>query len=192
MARVWSLLRTAAADGFAWSGFYATCLRRQRPAAGAPPLDHGIAIAPRYERLVGGQPEAAATSFAAGDLIRVTITVRVPESRDFLAVTDPLPAGFEAVDTTLAGAGDEADAGARTAPSEVAYWRRGFDRVQRYDDRVDLFATSLDQGLHTVTYLAQATTPGTFFAAPTQAEAMYEPKVAGRRAGATITVTATP
>ncbi len=168
--------------------FYATRLRWQRPAAGAPPLDHGITIARRYERLVDGTPQAAATSFAAGDLVRVTITVRLPESRDFLAVTDPLPGGFEAVDTSLAGAGTDAVVGERTAPSDVAYWHRGFDHLQRYDDRVDVFATSLDPGLHTVTYLARATTPGTFFAAPTTAEAMYEPEVAGRGAGATIVI----
>ena len=60
------------------------------------------------------------------------------------------------------------------------------------DDRVDLFATSLAQGLHTVTYLARATTPGRFYAAPTTAEAMYESEIAGRGAGVAITVTPTP
>lgn len=168
--------------------FYATRLRWQRPAAAALSLDHGIAITRRYERLVAGTPHAAATTFVAGDLIRVTITVRVPESRNFVAVTDPLPAGFEAVDTTLAGAGHEAQAGETMPSPGWGYWRSGFDHLQRYDDRVDLFATSLAQGLHTVTYLARATTPGRFYAAPPTAEAMYEPEVAGRGAGATIVI----
>jgi uncharacterized protein YfaS (alpha-2-macroglobulin family) len=170
--------------------FYATRLRWQRPAAGAPPLDHGITVARRYERIAGGQAQAAATSFAAGDLVRVTITVRVPESRTFVAVTDPLPAGFEAVDTTLAGAGHEADAAPAADPWSL--WRSGFDHLERYDDRVDLFATRLHQGLHSVSYLARATTPGTFFAAPPRAELMYEPEVAGRDAGVTITVRPAP
>jgi uncharacterized protein YfaS (alpha-2-macroglobulin family) len=104
-------------------------------------------------------------------------------------VTDPLPAGFEAVDTALAGAGHEAEAGERTAPLDGAYWRRGFDHLQRYDDRVDLFATSLGQGQHTVTYVARATTPGQFYAAPPRAELMYEPEVAGRAAGVMVSVT---
>jgi uncharacterized protein YfaS (alpha-2-macroglobulin family) len=168
--------------------FYATRLRWQRPAATAAPLDHGITVTRRYERMVDGAPQPAATSFAAGDLIRVTITVRLRESRSFVAVTDPLPAGFEAVDTTLAGAGHEAEAGERTAPPDGRYWGSGFDHLQRYDDRVDLFATSLDRGLQTVTYLARATTPGRFYAAPPRAELMYEPEVAGRALGATIVV----
>ena len=57
-----------------------------------------------------------------------------------------------------------------------------------YKRQVDLFATTLGQGLHTVSYLARATTPGTFFAAAPHAELMYEPEVAGRDAGVTITV----
>ncbi len=181
--------RLTVASGGPGAVFYATRLRWQRPAATAPPLDHGIAISRRYERLVDGKPQAAATTFAAGDVVRVTITVRLPEARDFVAVTDILPAGFEAIDTTLAGAGHEAEAGERTAPSSVGYWRSGFDHLQRYDDRVDLFATTLARGLHTVTYVARATTPGRFYAAPPRAELMYEPEVAGRDAGATITVT---
>jgi uncharacterized protein YfaS (alpha-2-macroglobulin family) len=188
--------RLAVASSGPGAVFYATRLRWQRSAVTAPPLDHGITITRRYERLLDGTPDAAATSFAAGDLVRVTITVRLRESRGFVAVTDPLPAGFEAVDTTLAGAGHEAQAGERTPSSSSSsiwgYWRSGFDHLQRYDDRVDLFATSLAQGLHTVTYLARATTPGRFYAAPPRAELMYEPEVAGRAAGATITVTPTP
>ena len=163
--------------------FYATRMRWQRPAAGALPLDHGVTIARRYQRMVNGTPQAAATTFAAGDLIRVTITVRTPESRDFVAVTDPLPGGFEAVDTSLAGVGTDADAAARAAPAAVGYWQRGFDHLQRYDDRVDLFATSLDAAEHAVTYLARATTLGRFYAAPPTAELMYQPEVAGRGAG---------
>jgi uncharacterized protein YfaS (alpha-2-macroglobulin family) len=111
--------------------------------------------------------------------------VRLPESRTFVAVTDALAGGFEAVDTTLATAAPDAEAAGD--PMSGGWWDR-FDRIERYDDRVDLFATSLKAGEHTVSYLARATTPGTFLAAGTRAEAMYEPEVAGRTAATTITV----
>lgn len=166
--------------------YYATRLGLWRPARDAAPLEHGIVLRRRYVPVVGGVDGPEATSFQAGDLVRVVLTVRIPESRTFVAVTDALPGGFEAVDTSLpTAAPDAAGAG---ATSGLRRWRSGFDRIERYDDRVDLFATSLPAGEHVVTYLARATTPGTFLAGGTRAEAMYEPEVAGRTAAATITV----
>jgi uncharacterized protein YfaS (alpha-2-macroglobulin family) len=72
-------------------------------------------------------------------------------------------------------------------------WRRGgerggFDHVERHDDRVLLFATRLSEGTHTFSYMARATTPGTFHAAPTHAEEMYEPEVFGRTGAAKVEV----
>ena len=43
----------------------------------------------------------AATTYAAGDLVRVTLTFRLTKERRFVAVTDPLPAGFEAVEIVV-------------------------------------------------------------------------------------------
>jgi uncharacterized protein YfaS (alpha-2-macroglobulin family) len=66
--------------------------------------------------------------------------------------------------------------------------RGGFDHVERHDDRVQLFATRLAEGVHTFTYVARATTAGTFQAGPARAEEMYEPEVFGRTPSATIEV----
>ena len=61
------------------------------------------------------------------------------------------------------------------------WWEHGgFDHVERHDDRVDLFATRLDEGDHEFTYMLRATTAGNFVAAPAHAEEMYEPEVFGR------------
>jgi hypothetical protein len=168
--------------------FYTARLSVARPARDVEPLSHGITLGRRYLPVVGGRNGAAATTFAPGDLVRVTLTVRVPEGRTFVAVSDPLPAGLEVADTTLATAApDAAEAG--EDGGAFRWWYRGFDRIERKDQRVDLFATTLPGGTYEVSYLARAVTPGTFFAAPTRAEAMYEPEIAGRGAGATITVT---
>src|SRR5262249_40417721 len=76
-----------------------------------------------------------------------------------------------------------------TGGDDWAFWRRGgFDRVERHDDRVLLFATRLAEGEHTFTYVARATTSGTFRTAPTHVEEMYEPEVFGRTASAQVTV----
>jgi len=68
-------------------------------------------------------------------------------------------------------------------------WQRGgFDRVERHDDRVRLFATRLGEGDHTFSYVVRATTAGTFRTAPAYAEEMYEPEVFGRTATSVIEV----
>lgn len=50
------------------------------------------------------------------------------------------------------------------------------------------FATRLTAGRHELTYLARATTAGTFTAAGASGEAMYAPEIVGRSATVTITV----
>ena len=60
--------------------------------------------------------------------------------------------------------------------------------VGRHFERVLLFATRLSEGEHNFTYVARATTSGTFRTAPTHAEEMYEPEVFGRTGSAVVTV----
>jgi uncharacterized protein YfaS (alpha-2-macroglobulin family) len=158
--------------------------------------DHGITVERRFETFVENGDGAAATTFSAGDLVRVTLTVSVPSERRFVAVTDPLPAGFEAVDgafrTTAADLARVASE--QTGPSTdgstwTPWWMRdGFDRIEKRDDRVELFATKLGTGRYEFTYLVRATTSGTFVAAGTRAEQMYAPDVNGRAGAATIII----
>jgi uncharacterized protein YfaS (alpha-2-macroglobulin family) len=137
-------------------------------------------------------PGGAVTTFEAGDLVRVTLTLVVPKERRYVAVTDPLPAGFEAVETLFATTAADL-ARDRAVGAEGAAWtewwmRGGFDRVERHDDRVLLFATRLAEGEHQFSYVARATTAGAFRTAPTHAEEMYEPEVFGRTPTDMVTV----
>ena len=128
--------------------------------------------------------------------MRVTLTLRLTKERRFVAVTDPLPAGFEAVESwfattagDLAAAQDQQTNDGGDTDHWQNWWRySGFDRVERHDDRVQLFATRLAEGEHTFSYIVRATTAGTFLTAPTRAEEMYEPEVFGRTATTTIEV----
>jgi alpha-2-macroglobulin len=49
-------------------------------------------------------------------------------------------------------------------------------------------ATQLWKGAYTATYLARATTPGTFVRPPAHAEEMYNPAVFGESDGGVFTV----
>ena len=54
------------------------------------------------------------------------------------------------------------------------------------DDRVLYSATMLWKGTYTMTYIARATTPGTFVRPPAHAEEMYNPAVNGRTGGGAV------
>ena len=163
---------------------YAARLRYAPDDPAPPPLAQGFAVERRYA-VEGGTP---GSSFAAGQLVTVTLTFDVPKERRYVAVTDPIPAGFEPVESWFTTTASDL---ANPPEDEAAadWWRRGgFDRVERHDDRVLLFATRLSEGRHVFSYLVRATTPGRFAAAPARAEEMYEPEVFGRTAAATVEV----
>jgi hypothetical protein len=177
--------------------FYATRLRYAVDALYQQGLDSGFHIERRYEPYAEQGTRPAATTFGAGDLVRVTLTFRLTKERRYVAVTDPLPAGFEAVESwfattarDLATQQDRQTNAGGNATDWRNWWRySGFDRVERHDDRVRLFATRLAEGLHEFSYVVRATTAGTFRTAPTWAEEMYEPEVSGRTATDVIEVT---
>jgi uncharacterized protein YfaS (alpha-2-macroglobulin family) len=160
-----------------------------------PASDQGIHIERSYERYDVNSGAAAggpAATFGAGDLVRVTLTITLPQERRYLAVTDTLPAGFEAVDswfrTTASDLARDASVESSSETPSLWFERGGFDHVEKYDDRVSLFATRLATGRHQFSYLVRATTAGTFRAAGAIAEEMYAPEVQGRTEATTIEV----
>ena len=158
-------------------------------------LDTGFNIERSYAPYVERGTKPPSTSYSAGDLVRITLTVRLTKERRFVAVTDPLPAGFEPVESWFATTARALGAAQRQNDAEdeegswTSWWRRGgFDHVERHDDRVQLFATRLSEGRHEFSYVVRATTSGTFRTAPARAEEMYEPEVFGRSATSVIEV----
>ncbi|MEO8035583.1 MAG: alpha-2-macroglobulin family protein, partial [Acidobacteriota bacterium] len=118
--------------------FYAMSLKFARSAVLHDSLDQGFAVTRRYS--VGSG--AAATSFKAGDLIKVTLNIRNTKERRFVAITDPIPAGTEPVESwfaTTATELSEQQQQQERGQSGWMWWERGgFDHVERHDDRVDL------------------------------------------------------
>jgi uncharacterized protein YfaS (alpha-2-macroglobulin family) len=175
--------------------FYVARLRYAVDAPRQQGLDSGFAIARRYEPTQAGAKGAtgpASTSYKAGDLVRVTLSFDLTKERRFVAVVDPLPAGFEPVESwfattarDIAGQNDD-----QSEPSEWwALWEKGgFDHVEKLDDQVRLFATRLGEGHHEFSYIVRATTSGRYTTAPAHVEEMYEPEVFGRTATAAIDV----
>jgi uncharacterized protein YfaS (alpha-2-macroglobulin family) len=176
------------------TAFYVTRLTYAPDAATLTTRDNGFHLERQYAPMRDGRAGAPATSFNAGDLVRVTLSLDLPKERRFVALTDPVPAGFEPVESwfattasDLVRATDQQDDG--EGPRWENVWRRGtFDHVERHDDRVLLFGTRLSEGHHEFSYIVRATTAGTFQVAPTRAEEMYEPEVSGRTSTMTIEI----
>ncbi len=152
----------------------------------AKPLDEGFRVERTVEPLEGGKP---GDSFAAGSRLRVTLKVATDKHRSFVVIEDPLPAGCEAVDSSLATASREALTQAKAAGSSgsVGGWWSWFTAEAR-DDRVVVIADSLPPGTFTYRYVVNATTRGEFLHGPARAEEMYNPETFGRGAAGRFTV----
>ncbi len=140
------------------------------------PRDEGFVVAKRITALDGSPLRAV----KAGSLALVTLEVVVPRESLFVAVEDPLPAGFEAVNSGFLTESEESlKVLEETDPEDERGWE-GFRHVEMRDDKICLFADSLAPGLHTHRYLVRALTFGTFGAPGPRAEEMYSPEVFGR------------
>lgn len=168
--------------------YYVSRLRYVTDEVQPQELDSGFRIQREYAPYVEKGNRPASLDYSAGDLVRVTLKLHLTKERRFVAVTDPLPAGFEPVESWFATTARDLayDQNRQSdADTEVADWRRwwnrgGFDRVESHDDRIQLFATRLSEGIHEFSYIVRATTAGTFRTAPARAEEMYQPEVFGR------------
>ncbi|MFN0253543.1 MAG: alpha-2-macroglobulin family protein [Kofleriaceae bacterium] len=150
-----------------------------------PPLDAGFVVRRSYAPI--DDPADVATlpdgrikvKLGARLLVRVQVTNAA--ARHAVAINDPLPAGFEAVNTALANA----ERGAPKAMTDDDS-RWGFRALR--DNRAEAFSMQLPAGTHQMSYTVRATTPGTFVAAPTKAEEMYSPETFGRSGGVTVVI----
>ena len=136
--------------------------------------EEGYSVFKTVETL-GGDP---ADTVTPGAMLRVTLTVSSRQYRHFVVVDDPVPAGFEVVNTSFqttsaALADQEGERGDE-------WYEEAFHHVEKYDDRVLLFADFFTPGAHSYTYLVQATRSGSYRMPATRAEGMYEPEVFGQ------------
>ncbi|MEO7332659.1 MAG: MG2 domain-containing protein [Gemmatimonadales bacterium] len=194
-----------AAQGPGPSLFYFVTVKDVPQALPVTPDDRGIRVERWYEPIDRRTPIGTVTE---GELVRVRLRITVPTERQFVVVDDPLPAGLEAVDLSLATeshgfSGNDCTYGRRGGDDEArgessgwdwyygswdGCWWSPFDHRELRDDRVVWVATVLWKGVYSMSYVARATTAGTFKRAPAWAEEMYNPAVNGRTEGGTFTV----
>ena len=150
--------------------FYTTRLRYAADVLYQQGLDSGFHIERKYEPYVENGTRPPATSYKAGDLVRVSLTFRLTKERRFVAVTDPIPAGFEAVDPGLrprevlaVAAGSADQSRIRSAGRKIAGTLVATRRFDHWSGRRPgpLFATRLTKA-STVGVIVRDTTAGTY------------------------------
>lgn len=131
----------------------------------------------------------------AGAKVRVKLTMVADARRTHVALIDPLPAGLEPVNPALSVSqttpppSSSDDAADDDIGESSWFWGwNWYEHQNLRDDRAEAFASYLPGGTYEYTYIARATTPGSFVVPPTRAEEIYAPEVFGRSASALVTV----
>jgi hypothetical protein len=138
--------------------------------------DEGVTVLRSVEPAEG----PAVSVFRAGMLLKVTVTVIAHQDRKYLVVEDPVPAGCEIVSTAF----QTTASNLQERSSEYS----AFTHVERYDDKVALFADWMSAGIHSYTYLVRCIHAGTYSQPSTRAECMYEPEVFGQTPSGSVTI----
>lgn len=165
------------------------------------PLDHGFEVHRTYAGVddpsAVRQDAQGVWHIRAGATVRVIIHLINPTRRYQVALVDSLPAGFEIINPALAVNAPEEDlpleinplAGRRPfARYRIGYRPVWFEHQNLRDSRAEAFASILWEGAHRYSYVARASTTGTFTAPPAKAEEMYSPEIFGRSASAVVVV----
>lgn len=106
------------------------------------------------------EPIRDGETIASGEEIEVQVTIDAENDFDYVAFSDPKPAGCEPVDQTSGGT-----------------WGGSYLYRELHDEEVTFFADSLRQGKTKITYRLRAESPGTFRALPHNGFSMYRPDV---------------
>jgi uncharacterized protein YfaS (alpha-2-macroglobulin family) len=166
--------------------YYSAYLSAELPVEEIEPLDQGVSLARQYFTL--DDSKTPITAIQRGELVRIRLTVVVPAALHYIVIDDPLPAGLEAVDSTLL-----TDTAVPASYTLEDYQERGwgwwyFPHIERRDEKIVLSADYLPAGTYVYTYLARASTAGTFKVLPPTASEFYFPDVGGRGAGSVFEV----
>lgn len=176
-----------ARDEGAGNLYYTAHMEIDLPVPEITALDQGITISRSYFN--PDDRENPVTSAQVGEMLLGRLTIVAPKTLYNVVIEDYLPAGLEAVDTSLL-----------TSPSESApdlydgdVWRSGygwwyFDFTQLKDEKVVISSERLPKGTYEYVYLVRATTEGEYRVIPPTAHEFYFPEVFGRGTGSLFEV----
>ena len=132
-----------------------------------PRVDQGYSIARNYAKVEDDGTLNELKNPVVGDRVLVTLRIEVRKNARYIAVDDPMPAIFEAVNPVFKSQ--------ETRAGEVLGrdWPGDFQELR--DDRALFFADYLYPGEYTIRYLARVRAAGTATAPSAKIEEMYHP-----------------
>ncbi|MDJ0735414.1 MAG: alpha-2-macroglobulin [Nostocaceae cyanobacterium] len=108
-----------------------------------------------------------------GEVFDIALEVITDHPVDHVVITDPLPAGFEAVDESFQTA-------TAALQAQADSWELGYKTI--YSDRIVAYGNHLEPGVYSLHYLVRSVTPGTFRYPGAQVHLQYAPEEFGRAA----------
>jgi uncharacterized protein YfaS (alpha-2-macroglobulin family) len=174
-------------EGAAGRLYYGAYLTYAKPADQVKALDQGIIVSRQYS--LQGSEDQAITEAKLGDFIQVKLTLIAPTNLNYVVVEDYLPAGTEALNSSLATTslvGQPPQFNRAGDDESWGWWY--FTHTDLRDEKAVLFADYLPQGVYEYTYTIRASLPGEYRVIPTHAEQMYFPEVFGRSDGGVFTI----
>jgi uncharacterized protein YfaS (alpha-2-macroglobulin family) len=176
--------------------FYDLSMTTSREVENIAPFDNGFTVVADIYALDDAKHLHPLSEVPQGETVRVHMKALVPKEHRYVAFEYHLPAGLEAIDSSL-----------RTSPQDVAgetrncapdwsgeqvcvsdweqawWWENVWRHIEQRDDRVFLFSDDLQPGIYEYDFLASAVTPGTFSVPPARAYEFYHPQANGHDAG---------
>ena len=145
--------------------------------------DQGFKIRRGYHRLNPDGTMEKTDNFTIGDLVVVHLEIDIDNPDEYLAIDDPLPSLFEAVNPAF-----ETQANIDAPMNRWEQLPRSFQEIR--SDRALFFCNNVwNAGKYRVQYLARVVAAGSVTAPPAKIEAMYEPQRRGLSATTRITAT---
>jgi uncharacterized protein YfaS (alpha-2-macroglobulin family) len=170
-------------DGLKASRLYAEVRAEAYPSVrDQPAQDRGYLLKRRYSRIEDDGTLTEPKELRVGDRILVTLSLEVRQRANYLAIEDPLPAVFEAVNPTFK------TQATRSGEKVGVDWLSDFRELR--EDRALFFADHVAAGHYTLSYLARVNAVGEATAPPAKVEEMYKPERCGFTESARVTTVA--
>ena len=115
----------------------------------------------------------------AGEVFDIGLEIITDHPVDNAIIVDPLPPGFEAVDTSFKTSN-------QSVRAEADSWQISYQTI--YKDRVVAYGDRLPAGVYHLHYLVRSVTPGTYEWPGAKAYLQYAPEEFGRSASSTLEV----
>jgi len=175
--------------------YYTAHLKVYLPVEEIEPLNRGVIVSRQYTRAdcvpTEDEPCPEVSEARVGDVIQAKLTIIAPHDLYYVVVEDMLPAGAEAIDTSLDTSSllERSPALRRQVDwggfwyDFYWWWWNWYSRSELRDEKVVLFADVLAAGTYEYTYTFRAVLPGEYQVIPTFANEFYFPEVFGRGEG---------